>query len=61
MSCIPTGKLMHSLNKFQINLSHEAWGNVFSNNDKDTNTIFNNFLDTFLKTFNASFPKKEHN
>jgi len=48
----------YSLNEFQINLSHEAWGNVYSNNDKDTNTIFNNFLDTFLKTFNASFPQK---
>jgi hypothetical protein len=51
----------HSLNEFQINLSHETWKNVFRNNDKDTNTIFNNFLDIFLKTFNASFPiKKNH-
>ena len=49
----------HSLNDFQINLSQESWENVFSNNDKDTNTAFNNFLDTFLKTFNASFPKKK--
>jgi hypothetical protein len=49
----------HSLNKFQINLSHETWKNVFSNNDKDLNTIFNNFLDIFLKTFNASFPVKK--
>jgi len=60
MSCLYTYRKInaHSLNEFQINLSHEAWGNVFSNNDKDTNTIFNNFLDTFLKTFNASFPQK---
>jgi len=48
-----------SLNEFQINLSHETWENVFNNNDKDTNTTFNNFLDTFLKTFNASFPVKK--
>jgi len=47
----------YSLNEFQINLSHETWKNVFSNNDTDTNIIFNNFLDTFLKTFNASFPE----
>ena len=33
-------------------------GNVFSNNDNDTNTIFNNFLYTFLRKFYASFPKK---
>ena len=45
-----------SLNEFQINLSHEAWSKVFNNNDKDTNIIYNNFLDTFLKMFNASFP-----
>jgi hypothetical protein len=50
---------VHSLNEFQIKLSHEAWGNVFSNNDKDKNTIFNNFLDTFPKTFYGSFPPKK--
>ena len=50
----------YSLNEFQNNLSHETWQNVFSNDDKDTNTIFNNFLDTFLKIFNASFPVKKH-
>jgi hypothetical protein len=49
----------HSLNEFQINLSHEVWENVFTNNDKDTNTTFNNFLDTFLKTFNASFQQQQ--
>ena len=35
---------------------HEAWENVFSNNGNDTNTIFNNFLNTFLRKFYASFP-----
>jgi len=49
----------YSLNEFQNNLSHETRQNVFSNDDKDTNTIFNNFLDTFLKIFNASFPVKK--
>jgi hypothetical protein len=47
-----------SLNEFQTSLSYEAWENVFSNNDNDTNTIFNNFLNTFLRTFNANFPQK---
>ena len=46
----------HSLNEFQTNLSYEAWENVFS--DNDTDTTFNNFLNTFLRIFNASFPKK---
>jgi len=49
----------YSLNEFQINLSHETWKNIFSNNDNYTNIIFNNFVDTFLKTFNASFPVKK--
>jgi len=47
-----------SLNEFQTSLSHEAWENVFSNNDNDTNTVFNNFLNTFLRKFYASFPIK---
>ena len=46
----------HSWNEFQTSLSHEAWENVFSNNDDDTNTIFNNFLNTFLRKFYANFP-----
>jgi len=39
----------HSLKEFQTSLRHEAWENVFSNND--TNTICNNFLNTFLRKF----------
>jgi len=46
----------HSLNEFQTRLSYEAWENVFSNNDKDINTIFNNSLNTFLRKFFANFP-----
>jgi len=46
------------LNEFQTSLSYEAWENVFRNNDNDTNTTFNNFLNTFLRKFYASFPKK---
>jgi len=34
---------IHSLNELQTSLSYEAWENVFSNNDNDINTIFNNF------------------
>ena len=50
----------HSLNEFQTSLSYEVRENVFS--DNDTNTTFNNFLNNFVRTFNASFPpKKEQN
>jgi hypothetical protein len=48
-----------SLNELQTSLSYETWENVFSNNDNDTNTIFNNLLNTFLRKFYASFPKEE--
>ena len=47
----------HTLNEFQNNLSYETWENVFSNNVRDTNKTFNNFLNIFMRTFNASFPK----
>ena len=62
MSCLYTYRKInaHSLNEFQINLSHKAWENVFSNNDKDTNTIFNNFQTHFLKHSMLVSPKKEH-
>jgi len=46
----------HSLNEFQTSLNNEAWENVSSNNDNKTNTIFNNFLNTFLGKFYATFP-----
>ena len=48
----------HSLNEFQTSLSYETWEDAFSNNDNDTNTIFHNFLNTFLRNFYANFPKK---
>jgi len=46
----------HSLNEFQASLSYEIWEDVFSNNEDDTNTIFNNFLNTFLRNLYACFP-----
>ena len=52
----------HSLKEFQTTLSYETWEDVFSNNDNDTNTIFNkNFLNTSLRNFYTSFPKKKKN
>jgi len=46
----------HLFNKFHTSLSHEAWENVISDNDNDTNTIFNYFLNTFLWKFYTSSP-----
>ena len=42
---------------FQIQLSYENWKNVFS--EKDVNSSFNNFLNTYLRLFNSSFSKKK--
>jgi hypothetical protein len=41
---------------FKLNLSYESWDNVFL--DDNINVIFNNFLNTYLTIFNASFPAK---
>ena len=49
----------YSLNEFQTSLSYEVWENVFSSNDNDTNRVFNNFLNTFLRKFYTTFPKKK--
>ena len=43
--------------KFNIELSHETWSNVFDSND--VNTCFNNFLNTYIKLFNSCFPLKK--
>jgi len=49
----------HSSNGFQASLSYEIWEDVFINNDDDTNTIFNNILNTFLRNLYACFPPKK--
>jgi hypothetical protein len=46
--------------KFKKLLSYENWEDVFV--DKDVNTLFNNFLNTYLRIFYACFPiRKETN
>jgi hypothetical protein len=42
---------------FQIQLNYENWENVFS--EKEVNSSFNNFLNTYLRLFNSSFSKKK--
>ena len=43
--------------EFQNLLSWELWEDVFNTND--TNTMFNNFLNTYLRCYNASFATKK--
>ena len=45
---------------FQLNLSYESWESVFNGDDVDT--IFNNFLNTYLRTFYHTFPltRRQH-
>ena len=45
-----------SLNDFLNKLSYERWDTTFSS--EDVNIMFNAFLDTNLKIFYSSFPKK---
>ena len=43
-----------TIDDFLDSLSQETWASVFEGNDVNTN--FNNFLNTFLRHFYASFP-----
>jgi hypothetical protein len=42
---------------FKMQLRYETWDDVFSSNDGDT--IFNSFLNTYLRIFHSSFPAKK--
>jgi hypothetical protein len=46
----------HSSAEFQYLLSFEQWEDVFGTNDIDT--MFNNFLNTYLRCFYATYVKK---
>jgi hypothetical protein len=38
-------------------LSEELWQNIFDNTNKDVDSIFNSFLNTYLQIFYSCFPK----
>jgi len=44
----------HTIMNFTFLLSYENWDDVFL--EKDVNVLFNNFLNTYLRIFYASFP-----
>ena len=46
-----------SIHDLKTKLSYEIWDNIFGGNDVDN--IFNNFHNTFLRIFYASFSKKK--
>jgi hypothetical protein len=43
---------------FKMQLSCEMWDDVFSGND--VGTIFNSFLNIYLRIFHSSFPLKKY-
>ena len=63
-SLVPTHtpKTIRKINKYTISdfidkLNCESWDTAF--NSEDVNTIFNSFLDTYLRIFYSSFPIKK--
>ena len=42
-----------SISQFAVNLSYENWDSVFI--EEDVNTVFNSFLNTYVRIFNSSF------
>ena len=49
----------NSIAQFKINLSYESWTETFKEESVDTN--FKNFLNTYLRIFNHSFPYEKFN
>jgi hypothetical protein len=47
----------NAIAEFQLQLSWERWEDVFGEND--VNSMFNNFLNTYLRYYHSSFIKKE--
>jgi uncharacterized protein with ParB-like and HNH nuclease domain len=51
----------YSIEEFKIRLTYESWINIFSNNDNmDVDTLFNMFLNNYLRIFYTSFPLKKY-
>ena len=50
----------YSINEFKISLSYETWNCVFSlNNNPDVDTLFNSFLNNYLRIFHNHFPQRK--
>jgi hypothetical protein len=46
-----------TISEFQINLSYESWDAIFT--DESVDSVFNSFLNTYLRIFYHSFPLKK--
>jgi hypothetical protein len=45
------------MNEFLTQLSYESWNSTFT--DRDVDTIFNAFHNTYLRIFYSNFPKEQ--
>jgi hypothetical protein len=58
-SCYVRNINSSTIYEFQCKMNRESWEDIFE--ESDTNVIFNNFLNIYLKIFNACFTKRIHN
>jgi hypothetical protein len=50
----------YSINEFKISLSYETWDCFFGlNNNSDVDTLFNSFLNKYLRIFHHHFPQRK--
>jgi len=59
INCSPTVRKINKVSgsEFLTNLSYESWDNIFV--DDDVDTLFNTFLNTYLRIFYCSFSFKK--
>ena len=46
----------HSIEEFKPRLSYESWDSIFDNNNMDIDSLFNLFLNNYIRIFYTSFP-----
>ena len=50
----------YSIEEFKTRLSYESWENVFNHNvNTNVDTLFNSFLNDYLRLFHSSFPPRK--
>jgi len=50
----------YTIGEFKTRLSHESWDNIFgSNGNMDIESLFNLFLNNYLRIFYTSFPPQK--
>jgi hypothetical protein len=46
-----------TISEFKLNLSYESWDEIFT--EENVDSVFNSFLNTYLRIFYHSFPLKK--